>query len=61
MRERLKTKRLDEGKGNWRDASGSGFGIESMLESCKHGIRIAGVYQLVKYFALDHGNWGLNG
>jgi hypothetical protein len=36
VRKRLKTQRLDEGKGNWRDASGSGLGIDSMLEPGKH-------------------------
>jgi hypothetical protein len=47
----LKTQRLDEGKGNWLDAGGSGLGIEPMLELGKHGIRIARGYQLVKCFA----------
>jgi hypothetical protein len=32
-----------------------------MLELGKHGIRIARGYQLVKCFAGNGGNWGLNG
>jgi hypothetical protein len=31
------------------------------VELGKHGLRIARGYQLVKYFAGNGGNWGLNG